>query len=118
MYVTAANQQYCGNMVYLISATFGSCSRSVRKESWHRLTLGKGHLSVLQAVRNFTQLCMEGYYDGTIFHRVIKEFMIQGGDPTGTGRGGESIYGRPFKNEVHSRLRFTHRWPAHRCLRQ
>uniref|UniRef100_A0A1D2A8R0 PPIase cyclophilin-type domain-containing protein n=1 Tax=Auxenochlorella protothecoides TaxID=3075 RepID=A0A1D2A8R0_AUXPR len=62
-----------------------------------------------KAVRNFVQLCLEGYYDGTIFHRVLKDFMAQGGDPTGTGQGGESIYGRPFKDEVHSRLRFTHR---------
>lgn len=37
--------------------------------------------------RNFVQLCMEGYYDNTIFHRVIKDFMVQGGDPTGTGEG-------------------------------
>ena len=66
-------------------------------------------MSVLQATRNFVQLCMEGYYDGTIFHRVIKDFMVQGGDPTGTGKGGESIYGGPFKDEFHSRLRFTHR---------
>ena len=52
---------------------------------------------------------MEGYYDGTIFHRIIKDFMVQGGDPTGTGKGGESIYGAPFKDEFHSRLRFVHR---------
>lgn len=61
------------------------------------------------AVRNFVQLCLEGYYDNTIFHRVVKDFMIQGGDPTGTGRGGESIYGKPFKDEFHTRLKFTHR---------
>ena len=47
--------------------------------------------------RNFVQLCMEGYYNGTIFHRVVKDFIAQGGDPTGTGQGGESIYGEPFK---------------------
>ena len=46
-----------------------------------------------KACRNFIQLCLEGYYDNTIFHRLIPKFMIQGGDPTGTGTGGESIYG-------------------------
>lgn len=40
---------------------------------------------------------MEGYYNGTVFHRVVKDFIVQGGDPTGTGMGGESIYGKPFK---------------------
>lgn len=50
-----------------------------------------------KACRNFIQLCMEGYYNNTIFHRVIKGFIAQGGDPTGTGEGGESIYGYPFK---------------------
>ena len=50
-----------------------------------------------KACRNFVQLCMEGYYDGTVFHRVVQDFIVQGGDPTGTGMGGESIYGKPFK---------------------
>ncbi|KAF3447290.1 hypothetical protein FNV43_RR12472 [Rhamnella rubrinervis] len=46
-----------------------------------------------KAVRNFVQLCLEGYYDHTIFHRIIKGFLVQGGDPTGTGTGhGDSIY--------------------------
>uniref|UniRef100_A0A166ERV7 PPIase cyclophilin-type domain-containing protein n=1 Tax=Daucus carota subsp. sativus TaxID=79200 RepID=A0A166ERV7_DAUCS len=62
-----------------------------------------------KAVRNFVQLCLEGYYDDTIFHRIIKSFMVQGGDPTGTGKGGESIYGGTFSDEFHSRLRFNHR---------
>lgn len=59
--------------------------------------------------RNFIQLCMEGYYDGTIFHRLVKDFIVQGGDPTGTGQGGESIYGQPFKDEFNSRLRYNRR---------
>jgi hypothetical protein len=41
----------------------------------------------VQAVRNFVQLCLEGYYDGTIFHRIIKDYLVQGGDPTGSGTG-------------------------------
>ena len=51
------------------------------------------------AVKNFIGLAKKGYYNNTIFHRVIKGFMIQGGDPTGTGRGGESIWKKEFKNE-------------------
>lgn len=42
-------------------------------------------------------LLFSGYYNGTIFHRVVPDFIVQGGDPTGTGTGGESIYGRPFR---------------------
>jgi len=55
---------------------------------------------------NFIGLVKKGYYDGIIFHRVIKEFMLQGGDPTGTGRGGESIWGKPFADEVTSKVSF------------
>jgi len=51
------------------------------------------------AVENFVTHAKEGYFDGLIFHRVIKDFMIQGGDPTGTGRGGESIWKKEFVNE-------------------
>ena len=51
------------------------------------------------AVENFTTHVKNGYYDNLTFHRIIQGFMIQGGDPTGTGRGGESIWGKEFKNE-------------------
>ena len=51
---------------------------------------------------NFIKLAERGYYDGIIFHRVIKGFMIQGGDPTGTGRGGESAAGGRFNDEINS----------------
>lgn len=53
-----------------------------------------------KTVQNFVELAKKGYYDGIIFHRVIKGFMNQGGDPTGTGTGGESIYGKKFEDEI------------------
>lgn len=56
------------------------------------------------AVENFVTLAANGYYDGIIFHRVIADFMIQGGDPSGTGMGGESMWGTEFKNEYSDRL--------------
>lgn len=58
-----------------------------------------------KTVENFTTHADNGYYDNGVFHRVIKDFMIQGGDPTGTGRGGESIFGETFEDEFDAELR-------------
>ncbi len=55
-----------------------------------------------KTTENFITLAERGFYDGIIFHRVIKGFMIQGGDPTGTGRGGESAWGGRFNDEIKS----------------
>ncbi len=57
-----------------------------------------------KTVENFTTLAKQGYYDGVIFHRVIEDFMIQGGDPTGTGMGGESAFGDSFEDEYSQEL--------------
>ena len=59
-----------------------------------------------KAVENFVGLIKKGYYDGVIFHRVIRQFMLQCGDPTGTGRGGESIWGKPFADEGDRNVKF------------
>ena len=59
------------------------------------------------AVENFVTHVKNGYYNGIIFHRIIKGFMIQGGDPTGTGRGGSCIWGKPFKDEFAPNVTFN-----------
>jgi peptidylprolyl isomerase len=60
-----------------------------------------------KACENFVGLAKKGYYDGIIFHRVMDNFMIQGGDPTGTGYSGKSLWGTPFEDEFSPTVRFT-----------
>lgn len=85
--------------------------REVKKKGYVRLQTNHGDLNlelhcemVPKTCENFIKLCASGYYDNTIFHRSIKNFMIQGGDPTGTGRGGESAWGEPFRDEFKPNL--------------
>ncbi|MBA2368664.1 MAG: peptidylprolyl isomerase [Candidatus Protochlamydia sp.] len=59
-----------------------------------------------KATENFIKHAKDGYYNGVIFHRVIPGFMVQGGDPTGTGRGGQSIWNAPFEDEVTDNVKF------------
>mmetsp|Transcript_20158 Transcript_20158/g.37497 ORF Transcript_20158/g.37497 Transcript_20158/m.37497 type:complete len:165 (+) Transcript_20158:66-560(+) len=61
------------------------------------------------AAKNFLALAASGYYDGCKFHRNIPGFMVQGGDPSGTGKNGESIYGEPFDNEIREHLKHSER---------
>jgi peptidyl-prolyl cis-trans isomerase-like 1 len=64
-------------------------------------------LTLPQTCKNFETLTRSGYYDSIIFHRIIPNFMIQTGDPTGTGRGGQSIYGEKFEDEISTSLKHT-----------
>ncbi|KAF9563179.1 cyclophilin-like protein, partial [Agrocybe pediades] len=65
--------------------------------------------AVPKAAENFLALCASGYYNGCIFHRNIRGFIVQTGDPTGTGKGGQSIWGAPFGDEIRSTLKFNAR---------
>ena len=80
--------------------------KRIKNKGYARISTSLGDLNVEllpeyapRAVWNFVKLAQKGYYSHTIFHRNIKGFMIQGGDPTGTGRGGQSIWGKPFEDE-------------------
>ncbi|XP_030856393.1 RING-type E3 ubiquitin-protein ligase PPIL2 [Strongylocentrotus purpuratus] len=88
----------------------------VKKKGYVRMNTNKGTLNielrcdlVTKTCENFIQLCAKGYYNGTKFHRLIKNFMIQGGDPTGTGTGGESIWEKPFEDDFKPNLSHTGR---------
>ncbi|CCM03093.1 uncharacterized protein FIBRA_05213 [Fibroporia radiculosa] len=65
--------------------------------------------AVPKAAENFLALCAANYYDGCIWHRNIKGFMIQTGDPSGSGKGGQSLWGSPFSDEIRSTLKFNNR---------
>ncbi|BBH05893.1 plant U-box 49 [Prunus dulcis] len=85
--------------------------KNPKKKGYVRLHTTHGDLNIElhcditpRACENFITLCERGYYNGVAFHRSIRNFMIQGGDPTGTGKGGESIWGKPFNDELNSKL--------------
>jgi len=85
--------------------------RRVKKKGYARLTTNYGPLNlelycdvVPKTCENFLKLCAKGYYNGTVFHRSIRHFMLQGGDPTGTGSGGESHFGGTFEDDIKQHL--------------
>lgn len=88
----------------------------VKTKGYVRLVTNFGPLNlelycdvVPKTCENFLKLCEQGYYDNTIFHRSVRNFIIQGGDPTGTGQGGESLWGKPFEDEFKPNLSHTGR---------
>lgn len=104
------------NLALLSEEDFLLKPRRVKKPSYVRLLTTHGPLGVElypehapKAVWNFLRLSQKGYYDGIKFHRNIRGFMIQGGDPDGTGRGGNSIWNKPFEDEFDGPLKHDQR---------
>ncbi len=91
----AAVYLYAANPIAVLQTTQGNIELELRADF------------APKAVENFITHIKNGYYDGIIFHRIIKNFMIQGGDPTGTGRGGESIWKKDFQDEFTTKAQFN-----------
>ncbi|GJD11112.1 Peptidyl-prolyl cis-trans isomerase CWC27 [Galdieria sulphuraria] len=96
-------------MSFIYVAEPPTCGKVVLKTTVGDIEIELWTKEAPKACKNFIQLSLSGYYDGCPFHRIAKGFLVQTGDPTGTGTGGQSIYGAPFPNEIHSRLKFRHR---------
>lgn len=113
----------CGNTQEQTASEAEQPDSNAEQESYPQLTEDNGEETIVnmntsqgtiqiqlfpeiapKAVENFLGHAESGYYEGTVFHRVIEDFMLQGGDPTGTGTGGESIYGEAFEDEFSDRL--------------
>ncbi len=94
LFISLMAMVYAANPTAIIKTTQGTIEIELRPDV------------APKAVENFVTHSKNGYYNGLIFHRVIKNFMIQGGDPTGTGRGGESIWKKPFEDEISPKALF------------
>lgn len=94
-------------IILFILAVFAFSSEVVLQTNKGDITLLLFPKIAPKATENFIKLSKKGYYDGVIFHRVIKNFMIQSGDPTGTGMGGESIWNKDFEDEFSPNVVFN-----------
>ncbi len=97
---------------FIMTSSFGKENSMEGKNVFLETTKGTIEIELMPKIapktcENFVGLIEQKYYDGIIFHRVIKDFMIQGGDPTGTGTGGKSIWGNPFEDEVTPNVKFN-----------
>jgi peptidyl-prolyl cis-trans isomerase-like protein 2 len=99
-----------------LRSTYYNVVKSKQAKGFIRLNTNYGSLNIMlhcdltpKTCENFIELCEYGYYNNTIFHRLIKGFVIQGGDPTGTGTGGRSIFGKSFEDELNPKLRHLSR---------
>ncbi|ADD67814.1 Peptidylprolyl isomerase [Denitrovibrio acetiphilus DSM 12809] len=90
----------------LTTAAFAKDTLVVLKTNQGDITIKLLPLVAPKAVENFTTHVKNGYYNGIAFHRVIRGFMVQGGDPTETGMGGKSIWGKPFEDEFNPNYKF------------
>jgi cyclophilin family peptidyl-prolyl cis-trans isomerase len=102
--MTSAPARLFALLLIMSSMTFSSCG-SKPATAVIETDLGTIKFELLwndapETAENFRQLAERGYYNGTVFHRTINGFMIQGGDPTGTGAGGETASGSPLPNEI------------------
>lgn len=93
-------------MVMLVTSTLFSANEVVFETSAGKIVFALKPEIAPKACENFIGLVQKGYYDGVTFHRVIKGFMIQGGDPSGTGRGGQSVFGKSFEDEFKPNVTF------------
>lgn len=94
-------------LMLLTGAVYAKDTFVVLKTNQGKITLKMLPLIAPKAVENFTTHVKNGYYDNIAFHRVIENFMVQGGDPSETGRGGMSIWGKPFEDEFSENYTFS-----------
>lgn len=100
--------------VVMITAVFTGCEKkkkentaTIKIKDFGEITVELYPDAAPKAVENFTTHAKKGYYDGVSFHRIITDFMMQGGDPKGDGTGGESIWGKPFEDEFSEKRHIT-----------
>ncbi|EFO20046.1 hypothetical protein LOAG_08445 [Loa loa] len=100
----------CSVLTFFLSKSELNVTRCGRMSVTLQTTLGDIKIELYcdlcpKTCENFLALCASGYYDNCIFHRNIKDFMVQTGDPTGTGKGGDSIWGGPIEDELNTTLK-------------